>query len=158
MQKNNNQKETFIQKYKNALVTLLALVIIIGLVIVIPKGDKSPTEVVEETPSEQTEVLGETTPEVQAPAGLAAYEGAISAHEGKVISVADACVATPDTISIALGETALIVNNGEAPQVFTVGDDTFTVGARHYKTLRFKEAQTASIVCGEESVATVVVA
>lgn len=158
MQKNNNQKESFIRKYKNALVTILALAIIVGLIVVLPKGKKA--EVVEETPVEEVAPAEESAEakEVQAAAGLAAYEGAIAAHTGRVINVGEGCVATPDTISVALGETALLVNTSETPQVFTVGEDTFTVGVRHYKTLRFKEAQTASIMCGEESVATVVVA
>lgn len=157
MQKNKNQKESFIQKYKNALVTVLALAIIVGLVFVLPKGDKKTEEVVE-TPSEEVVVEDTAPAEVQASAGLAAFEGALAAHEGKIVSVAAACVANPDTISIALGETALLVNTAEEPQTFTVGEETYTVGVRHYKTLRFKEAQTAAIVCGEESVATVVVA
>lgn len=155
MTQNNDSKKVFIQKNKNKIISVLVILLIVLAFIFATLGGKK--DVVEETGQEVVENTEEVVEvgEVSIPSGIEAYESQIALHEGKIIEVTDICTAKNDSVTIALGDTALLVNSSDFSQDFTMGDDTFSVGSRHYKTLRFKEVQTATISCGDAEIATV---
>ncbi len=155
MTQNSNNQKSFFQKNRNSIVSAI-VIIIIGLFIFFIFNNKPARESnLEQEVVENTEETIVEASEVSIPEGEEAYQAAITSHAGRIIEITDVCVATPETLSIALGETALLNNSSDLSQDFTMGEETFTVGARHYKTLRFKEAQTATLTCGDATIATI---
>lgn len=148
----NNNSQTFIQNNKNLLIALGAIIVVIVLAIMLPRMTNAPKAPVEE---ETTLVEAENETMTQSrtnayPSGEAAYLAAIDANVGKTITFSGACVPDPKMTTVKAGEHALLVNATDEPHTFTVGTDSYTVGERHYKTLRIKTAGTYSISCDEQ--------
>lgn len=159
MTQNNkpNRMTVFIQNNKNLLIALVAIVVVVLLAIMIPRmtRDGAPETAPVTTEEVTTE---ETAPVSTTPTGEAAYKSAIADHEGRLITVMDGCVAEPKTQEVALGEHALLVNASNTPHTFTVGSETYTVGERHYKTLRLATAGEYSVSCDDiKDIATITV-
>ena len=160
-QKNNTNRTTaFIQNNKNLLIALVAIIVVVLLAIMIPRMTRSDKAV---APAEDTVETTDTTDTVSTPvsatpSGEAAYKSAIADHEGRLITVMDGCVAEPKTQEVAVGEHALLVNASNTAHTFTVGTETYTVGERHYKTLRMNTAGEFKISCDEtKDIATITV-
>lgn len=149
----------FIQNNKNLLIALVAIVVVVLLAIMIPRMARPNKEAapVEDT-TETVDATTDTAPVSTTPTGEAVYKSAIADHEGRLITVMDGCVAEPKTQTVALGENALLVNASGTPHTFTVGTETYTVGERHYKTLRFSEAGEFAVSCDDtKDIATITV-
>ena len=148
----NNNSQTFIQNNKNLLIALGAIIVVVVLAVMLPRITNAPKAPVEEETT-LVEAENETTTQPRTnsyPSGEAAYLAAIDANAGKTITFSGACVPDPKTTTIKAGEHALLVNATDEPHTFTVGTDSYTVGERHYKTLRIKTAGTYSISCDEQ--------
>lgn len=149
---------TFIRNNKNLLIALAAIVIVVLLAIMLPRmtrdgAPETAPETTEEVSTEETVVPVSATP-----AGEAAYKSAIAEHEGRLITVMDGCVAEPKTQEVTLGEHALLVNASNTPHTFTVGTESYTVGERHYKTLRLETAGEYKVSCDDtKDIATITV-
>lgn len=155
MTKNSNNQKSFFQKNRSYIISAV-VVLIVALFFSFIFNNKSTKEIDTNAQLvENTEEVVVEAVEVSIPQGEEAYNSAIASHEGRVVEVTDVCVATPETLSIALGETAVLNNSSDLSQDFTMGEETFTVGARHYKTLRFKEAQVATLTCGDVTISTI---
>ncbi len=148
----NNNSQTFIQNNKNLLIALGAIIVVIVLAVMLPRMTNAPkAPVEEETTLVEAENETMTQPRTNAyPSGEAAYLAAIDANKGKTITFSGACVPDPKMTTVKAGEHALLVNATDEPHTFTVGTDSYTVGERHYKTLRIKTAGTYSISCDEQ--------
>ena len=148
----NNNSQTFIQNNKNLLIALGAIIIVVVLALMLPRMTSAPVAPVEEetalveAESETADLSGTSS----YPAGEAAYLAAIEANAGKIITFSGACVPDPKTTTVKMGEHALLVNATDEPHTFTVGTEAYTVGERHYKTLRIKTAGTYSLSCDEQ--------
>ncbi|HEY0979835.1 MAG TPA: hypothetical protein VGE18_00270 [Candidatus Paceibacterota bacterium] len=149
----NNNSQTFMQNNKNLLIAAGAIIIVIILAIMLPRMTSAPVEAPVEEETTIVETENETTASPRStsyPAGEAAYLAAIEANEGKTITFSGSCVADPKTTTVKAGEHALLVNATDEPHTFTVGTDSYTVGERHYKTLRIKTPGTYSISCDDQ--------
>lgn len=149
----NNNSQTFIQNNKNLLIALGAIIVVIVLAIMLPRMTGSSVKAPVEDEATLVEAENETTTQPRTnsyPSGEAAYLAAIEASVGKTITFSGACVPDPKMTTVKAGEHALLVNATDEPHTFTVGADSYTVGERHYKTLRIKTAGTYSISCDEQ--------
>lgn len=159
MQKNNtNRMNTFIQNNKNILIAVVAIIIVVLLAVFLAGKKAVALPVVEDT-TETSETVDTTSGTLsKTPTGESAYMSAIDEHEGRLITVMDGCVAEPKEQTVALGEHALLVNASNTPHTFMVGDETYTVGERHYKTLRLATAGEYKVSCDDmKDIATITV-
>lgn len=149
----HNNSQDFIQNNKNLLIAAGAIIIVIILAIMLPRMTSTPAEAPVEEETTIVEAENETTAVAGTnsyPAGEAAYLAAIEANVGKTITFSGACVPDPKTTTVKAGEHALLVNATDETHTFTVGTDSYTVGERHYKTLRIKTPGTYSISCDDQ--------
>jgi len=150
--------KAFIQNNKNILISALAIIIVVLLAVFLT-GKKAPAAPMVEESTETVEATDTTAGALSAtPSGEAAYKSAIASHEGRLITVMDGCVAEPKEHTVTLGEHALLVNASNTAHTFTVGDETYSVGERHYKTLRLATAGEYKVSCDDtKDIATITV-
>ena len=154
----NNRMTVFIRNNKNLLIALAAIVIVVLLAITIPRMTRDGAPETASVTTEEVTTEETAAPVSATPTGEAAYKSAIADHEGRLITVMDGCVAEPKTQEVTLGEHALLVNASNTPHTFTVGTETYTVGERHYKTLRLATAGEYSVSCDDtKDIATITV-
>ncbi|MES2224758.1 MAG: hypothetical protein V4478_02095 [Patescibacteria group bacterium] len=134
---------------KNLIIAGIAIVVVIAIAIAMPhfkKGDSTPAAV---TPVET--VATDTKTPVVVDGGKAAWEAMLKKFEGKTVTIAADCTATPITQSQKAGTTIVIVNDSDAPHIVFVGTGAYNIGARHYKTLALNTVGTTLVSCDSKT-------
>lgn len=148
MEKNNN---------KNLLYAGLAIIVVIAIALIVPHMKKGPAPAADANVS-ATDTAGRTqTPAVSAEASMAAWNENYQTYNGKLVVFADNCSATPSTQNQAKGATILLMNNSDTPHTVAVGKNTYSIGARHWKTTYLDTVGTINIGCDARAIASTLI-
>ena len=130
-------------KNKNIVILVIAIVVVVGISLMtryarMPKAPK----VAEEKAAPATE-------EVVAPVEdkAVAFATVMSAYKDRVVTLADDCSATPAKLSVKAGEGIMIFNNASKERSVTIGDMSYIIGAKKYRTAVLKTAAVLPLSC-----------
>ena len=130
---------------KHLIIAGAAIIIVVALAIGLSHMKKNSSNDVTDTPS--IVVPDITTTSSSTTSGQVAWDATLKKYENSDVTFAADCTASPVTQALKKGTTVLLVNDSDVAHNITIGAQSYSIGARHYKTMVLSGAGTTVINC-----------